>query len=249
MATRSSQRSFGWALTASALALASALGLAACQSSDADADDETSRAADERDEEPEQAAEPREPARVPERSPESDDEAEDGAAIEEEPASEQSSADAPSEGAAETPAAGDTQTPVAAAQAFSACWTDSGLYSDCESIFVTVTQASPARCIQLTIDNCGTYGRQGLSADAPTFRRLAGGSIGDAAAPCEFGVFYSSSTSIADASGSVSWDETTSRPSALVLDLSLEPSGGVSGDAEPIPLATPEALEIAECEE
>lgn len=254
MATRLSQRSFGLAFTASALALASVLGtgLVACQSGDdADDDEQTGRTPDERDEdEPsEEAREPENATRVPARSAEAEDDAEVDDDEPEAPASEQSSADAPSEGVAETPAAGDTQTPVAAAQTFSACYTDGGAYSECETIYVTVTQATPGRCIQLTIDTCGTYGRQGLSADTPVTWRLAGGSISGAAEPCEFGVFYSSSSSVADASGSISWDETTPRPSQIVFDLTLEPSGGVSGEAEPIPLATPEPLVPSECDE
>ena len=186
--------------------------------------------------------------RVPARSAGTDDDDDEQVASEEpeEPANE-SSAGAPSEGESETPAAGDTQAPVAAAQTFAACYTDGGAYSECEIMYVTVTQASPGRCIQLTIDTCGTYGRQGLSADTPVSWRLAGGSISAAADPCELGVFYSSSSSVADATGAISWDETTARPSALELDLTLEPSS-VSG-GEPISLATPQPLDIPECEE
>jgi hypothetical protein len=237
----------GWVFTASALA--GVLGAVACQSSDDGAGSEpSSRAADEGEDE--SADEPENAARVPDRNTEANVEDEDVAAPDDaqEPAREQISEDAPSEAAAETPS-GDTQPPVAAAQTFSACYSNGGAYSECELIYVTVTQAEPARCIQLTIDSCGTYGRQGLSADAPVSWRLAGGSISGDSDPCEFGVFYSTSTSVADATGSVSWDETTPRPSELVFDLTLEPSGGVSGDAEPILLATPEALDVAECEE
>lgn len=239
---------------ASALVLAGALGsaLAACQSgADGNAGDETTRAGDERDED--DASEARDPegaTRVPERSAEVESDDGDEAESEaDEPTSAQSSQDAPREGAAETPAAGDTQTPVAAAQTFSACFSNGGTYSECELIYVTVTQAEPGRCIQLTIDSCGTYGRQGLSADAPVMWRLAGGSISADSDPCEFGVFYSTSTSVADATGTIGWDESTPRPSELVFDLTLEPSGGISGDAEPILLATPEPLEIADCED
>jgi hypothetical protein len=250
MATRLSQRSFGWSLTASALALTGVLGLVACQSSGgADVDDDTSRAA-ERDEE--EASEPESATRVPARSADADDDSNDvgdaedapEAPAQQEPASEQSSTE-PSEANPETPASGDVQTPVAAAQTFAACYTDGGPYSECETMYVTVTQAEPARCIQLTIDTCGTYGRQGLSADTPASWRLAGGSISAAANPCELGVFYSSSQSVADATGSISWDETTPRPTQLAFELTLEPSGV----AEPFPLATPEALEVVACEE
>lgn len=248
MATLSPPRSFSWALTASALAFASALG--ACQSSADGGDDgddtdgaDMSRGADE-DEGTEPARSTETVARVPARSqaPADDEEVATPGGSE----SEEGAAEAPSEGAAQ-PVAEATETPVAPAQVFFACYGDSGPYSDCETIYVTVTQASPGRCIQLTIDNCGTYGRQGLSADAPQSWRLAGGSVSGAAEPCEPGVFYSGSASVTDASGSVSWDETTPRPSALELDLTLEPYSA-SGNAEPIVLATPEPLQPGECE-
>jgi hypothetical protein len=246
MASRPSQLSSRWTFgAASAIALAGVLGIgvAACQSGDGgDGDDEAERSEDEMSEPPREADVVRVPERAEAAADDADDDEPGGAAGE---ANDQSEAEIPSEGASEVPASGDTQTPVVAAQTFSACWTDSGPYSDCESIFVTVTQATPGRCIQLTIDNCGTYGRQGLGADTPATWRLAGGSVGAAASPCELGVFYSGSTSVADATGSVSWDETTPRPSALELELTLEPTGV----AEPIALATPEPLQIAECEE
>jgi hypothetical protein len=136
-------------------------------------------------------------------------------------------------------------TPPAPAVTFAACVEAGGAYSDCDTIFVTMTQASPARCVQLTLDDCGGYGaRRGLSADLPGSWRLASGSVGSSSAPCELGVFYPANTIIADASGSISWDESTRQPSAIELKLTLEPSGAMD-----IAIATSEPLNPSPCPE
>ena len=200
------------------------------------------------------AAEPAESnvTRVRERAePDADDDssASPGPRASGSPAAGSSGDDAPEAPAAPEPAAEAADPPqstLESALTFAACSSAGGPYAECESIYVTAVQASPARCIQLTIDNCGTYGRQGLSADAPTSWRLASGSVGEAAAPCELGAFYAGNASIADATGSISWNEDTPRPTELVFDLRLELLGA-EGDS--IDLATSEPLQPTECED
>jgi len=155
--------------------------------------------------------------------------------------------DTPARDAAESDSAAAAEDPVAA-PAFASCITSGGAYSDCETIYVTVTQASPARCVQLSLDNCGSYSRQGLSADAPSSWRLASGSVASSASPCELGVFYPGSTSIEDASGSIRWNEETTRPTAIELALTLQPAGA-AGDAAGIAVATVDPLDPVACDE
>jgi hypothetical protein len=155
--------------------------------------------------------------------------------------------DAPASDAAESDAEAATEDSVAA-PAFASCITGGGAYSDCETIYVTVTQASPARCVQLSIDNCGSYSRQGLSADAPPSWRLASGSVASSASPCELGVFYPGSTSIEDATGSIHWNEETSRPTAIELALTLQPAGAV-GETASIAVATVDPLDPVACDD
>ena len=141
----------------------------------------------------------------------------------------------------------------APAATFAACLDTGGAYSDCSNLYITMTQASPARCVQLTLDDCGGYGgsRRGLSADVPNSWRLASGSIGSSSTPCELGVFYPGNALVGDASGSVSWDETTRQPSKLELKLTLEPSAatGATGSPAGIEIATSEPLNPGPCED
>jgi hypothetical protein len=152
------------------------------------------------------------------------------------------------EGAEAEPAATEAESKVAPAATFAACISDGGAYSDCETIYVTVVQSSPERCVQLTIDNCGTYGRQGLSgADTPFEWRLAGGTVSSSASPCELGAFYSGSTSLANATGSITWDETARTPTDVTFDLTLELLA--AGEGESIELSTPTPLQPTTCDE
>jgi hypothetical protein len=151
-------------------------------------------------------------------------------------------------GAAGNANAAPPSAPPAPAQAFEACTQRGGAYDDCDTIYVTMQQSAPARCVQLTIDDCGGYGRQGLSADVPNPWRLASGSVTSSLSPCELGVFNPSSSSISDASGSISWNETTTLPTALVLDLTLQPAS-VANDTASISVATTEPLEPVDCED
>ena len=153
--------------------------------------------------------------------------------------------DTPARDAAESDSAAAAEDPVAA-PAFASCITSGGAYSDCETIYVTVVQTSPARCVQLSIDDCGSYSRQGLSADAPSSWRLASASVGSSASPCELGVFYPGSTSIDDATGSIRWNEETSRPTAIELELTLQPVGA---EAASIAVSTVTPLDPVACDE
>lgn len=139
--------------------------------------------------------------------------------------------------------ASEAATPEAPAPVFAAC-TTSDSYSDCDTLYVSVTFSEPARCVQLTLDDCGTYGRQGFAADAPSRWRLASGSVGNGAGPCELGEFYPGNPSLAAATGSISWDEDAPRPTDIVVDLSLELGGGSD---EPISLLTPEPIQASAC--
>ena len=187
-----------------------------------------------------------EPVRVSARAPAAPASPADAPAVDEAAADDDVPArDSPEDDGAESEGA--SADPVAAAT-FASCITGGGAYSDCETIYVTATLASPARCVQLSIDNCGSYSRQGLSADAPASWRLASGSVASSASPCELGVFYPGSTSIEDASGSIRWNEETSRPTAIELALTLQPAGA-AGEAASIAVSTPEPLDPVACDE
>jgi hypothetical protein len=166
-------------------------------------------------------------------------------------ASGQGASDAPDAGGGLEPAperaAADAE-PTAPVATFAACLSNGDVYSDCETIFVTVVEASPERCIQLTIDNCGTYDRQGLSADTPTSWRLASGSVGSDADSCELGTFYPGTRSLSDATGSITWDEAAPNPTDVAFDLTLE-LPAVAGQAQTIELTTLEPLQPTGCEE
>src|SRR5688572_12960251 len=69
-----------------------------------------------------------------------------------------SPADAPDEAPAAPGAGADSSSrlPPAPAATFASCTRRDGRYgSNCDYLYVTMTQTSPERCVQLTIDNCG----------------------------------------------------------------------------------------------
>jgi hypothetical protein len=159
---------------------------------------------------------------------------------------------APAEPAGTSPAAtavGASDPASAPTLTFEACTSNGGVYGDnCDTIYVAVKQASPPRCVQFNIDNCGVYGRQGLGVDVPLSWRLASGSIGANANECEVGVFYTDSTNVVDASGTITWNEATRLPTELVMELTLVPSGS-GEDATTVEIATSEPLNPAACAE
>jgi hypothetical protein len=140
-----------------------------------------------------------------------------------------------------------TQRPPAApARSFASCIAVAATYDDCEVIHVTVTEAE--RCIQLSIDNCSEYGRMALAADLPPQWRLASASVSERAEPCELGVYYPGSTVINGASGEITWDESTPRPTAVELDVTLE-ARSVTGTEASYELLTSEPLNPERCED
>lgn len=136
--------------------------------------------------------------------------------------------------------------PSAPASSLAACIAVAATYDDCEIIHVTVTEAE--RCIQLAIDNCSDYGRMALAAELPVTWRLASASVSDRAEPCELGVFYPDSTIIGGASGEITWDQTTPRPTALEIDVTLE-ARSVSGIAASYTVETSAPLNPQRCED
>ncbi len=148
------------------------------------------------------------------------------------------------------PASGGEPAAGGASQAavFAACTYSEGSYGrNCDSVFVTMTQTSPARCVQLTFDNCGDYGRQGIGARVPVGWRLESGTVGTNPNECELGVFYPSSAIAQRAEGIVTWNETTRLPSELVLDISLD-TAVIGAPAMTVELATDAPLAAPVCD-
>ncbi len=107
-------------------------------------------------------------------------------------------------------------------------------------------------CVQLTLDTCGSYGRQGLRIDLPPSWRLAAGSVGRPASECLPATFYPASLPVLTASGSIDWNRDTSRPSQLVIDVTLDtPAAATVGDALGSVTLVTDALvaPLADCED
>jgi hypothetical protein len=138
------------------------------------------------------------------------------------------------------------ETESSPARVFAACVTEEDAYEDCVSIYVTMQQTEPPQCIQLTIDNCGTYGGRSLTVDAPARWELTSGSIGTNPSDCELGEFNASNTVLLDASGTIGWDEAAAAPTDLMLELTLEPSR-TGGDIPSVDITTSEPLNVAAC--
>lgn len=138
-------------------------------------------------------------------------------------------------------AAGNAAPPAPAPSVtFEACTYTEGNYGrNCDSLYVSMKQASPARCVQLTFDNCGEYGRDSLPVDVPMPWRLDSGTIGTNLDECELGVFYPTSSVALRASGSVTWNETTRLPSELVLDVALATSTSATDASIELTTTTP----------
>jgi hypothetical protein len=160
------------------------------------------------------------------------------------------------EGPASPAASADDSTRVPAAvpaAAFASCTRSEGSYgTNCDYLYVTMTEASSARCVQLTIDNCGDgYGGQGLPVDTPLSWQLSSASIGSAPDDCELGVFNPDSAIVVSASGEISWDElqsTRALPTGIVVDVTLQPSSAAD-DTTSIEVVTTDPLNPARCED
>jgi len=153
---------------------------------------------------------------------------------------------------ATTPNAG--ATPMAAGSAaaapafsFEACTHSEGTYGrNCDYLYVSMKQVSPARCVQLTFDNCDRYDRRGLAVDVPTAWLLDSGTVGSNLQECELGVYYPSSSVALRASGEATWNETTRLPSELVLDVTLEASTASGTASIDVTTAAPIAVSVCD---
>jgi hypothetical protein len=145
---------------------------------------------------------------------------------------------------------GSNAIPAAAAAAFASCTRSEGSYgTNCDYIFVTMTQASPERCVQLTIDNCGDgYTTGGLPVDVPLSWKLSSATIGSSRSDCELGGFDPESTIVVDASGSISWGAVvgSALPSGIALDVTLVPSRSAD-DQTSVDVVTAEPLTPVRC--
>lgn len=121
------------------------------------------------------------------------------------------------------------------------------LVVQCTTISVAVSDEERGVCVQLSIDNCGGATRAGLPVDLPASWRLASASLGDLAEGCVPGTFDPDNVIIVDASGSISWNEETPRPTELVIDVTLEPSP-VAADTEPVSVSASLASALPDCE-
>jgi len=153
--------------------------------------------------------------------------------------------DEPDAGApdAAPPAPVDEPAPVAGELA--ACL---GIVVDCSTISVAVSDEERGVCVQLSIDNCGDTNRAGLPVDLPATWRLASASLGDLAEGCVPGTYDPDNVIIVDASGSISWNEETPRPTEFSIDVTLEPSP-VAADPEPVSVSASLASALPDCED
>jgi hypothetical protein len=142
-----------------------------------------------------------------------------------------------------------TGSPAAVAPAFAACIHSEGSYGrNCDSIYVTMKQMSPARCVQLTIDNCGEYGREGLPVSIPMPWRLDSGTVGSSLSQCELGVFYPSSTVAQRASGEITWNDAERLPTEIELDVTLVTTSSAT-EATNIEVTTAQPIIPVDCDE
>lgn len=114
----------------------------------------------------------------------------------------------------------------------------------CDYIYIAMREAGSNLCVQLTIDNCGDYQRAGFAVEAPLSWRVSSGSASVSRAGCNPGEYATASVPIIAAEGAITWNDAARRPSALVLDVAVEPSRspGAGLDATPITLSTRELV-------
>jgi len=119
--------------------------------------------------------------------------------------------------------------------------------NNCTVINIAVLDESAGSCVELVVDDCGTFTRAGLPVDIPVTWRLGSASVGDLEEGCVPAAYDPDSAIIVDGSGSISWNLDTRRPSDLVVDLSLEPASSAGIDS-PVGVAGTFAGDIPDCE-
>jgi hypothetical protein len=125
-----------------------------------------------------------------------------------------------------------------------ACLEDGG---GCTVINISVLDEAAGSCVELVVDDCGTFSRAGIPVDTPVTWRLGSASVADLEEACVPAAFDPDSAIIVDGSGSISWNLETRRPSDLVLDVSLEAATGAAIDS-PIGVTGTFAGDIPDCE-
>lgn len=122
---------------------------------------------------------------------------------------------------------------------------------DCDEIFVTVLDGE--LCVQLSLDNCNAYARPGLPADVvPLAWRLASAVLVPRAEECEPLEAYPGTVPVANATGTIDWNDEGLVPSDLQIDVSLSPSQAIEGSEllpESVAVATTLAGPLPECAE
>jgi len=146
-----------------------------------------------------------------------------------------------------TPAdAGDTAAPgIGNGPVLAACLEEGG--GGCLVINISVLDEAAGSCVELAVDNCGTFSRAGIPVDTPVTWRLGSASVGDLEEGCVPSAYDPDSAIIVDGSGSIGWNLDTRRPSDLVLDVSLEAAGGAVVPS-PIGIAGTFAGAVPDCE-
>lgn len=97
----------------------------------------------------------------------------------------------------------------------------------CTVINIAVLDAAAESCIELSVDDCGTFSRAGLPVETPVTWRLGSASVGELPeGGCIPGEYDSDSAIVVDGSGSIRWNLDTRRPSDVVVDVALETAGG-----------------------
>jgi hypothetical protein len=112
---------------------------------------------------------------------------------------------------------------------FAACLEDGG---DCSVINIAVIDLAAESCIELAVDDCGTFSRAGLPVDTPPTWRLGSASVGELPeGGCIPGAYDSDSAIVVDGSGSIRWNLDTRRPSDVVVDVALETASAAGAPA------------------
>lgn len=116
----------------------------------------------------------------------------------------------------------------------------------CTVINIAVLDEVAESCVELVVDDCGTFSRAGLPVDTPVTWRLGSASVGDLEEGCVPAAYDPDSAIIVDGAGSISWNLDTRRPSDLVIDISLEAATGAAIDS-PVDVAGSFAGDIPDC--